>query len=68
MKMMIMDKLGPAGTLTTERVATAQIQHRNCPDFAFTTNGRDISGQYWVAEYLPTMKQASSTGGRERFK
>ena len=27
-----------------------------------TTSGREISGLYWMVEYLPTMKLVSSTG------
>ena len=33
-KRMIMDNLGPGGTLHTDRIARALLQHRNCPDTA----------------------------------
>ena len=31
-KRMIMDNTGPAGTLHTDKIARALLQHRNCPD------------------------------------
>jgi hypothetical protein len=31
-KRMIMNKTGPAGTLHTDKIARALLQHRNCPD------------------------------------
>ena len=31
-KRLIMDNLGPGGTLHTDRIARALLQHRNCPD------------------------------------
>ena len=33
-KRMIMDNLGPGGTLHTDHIARALLQHRNCPDTA----------------------------------
>ena len=52
-KRMIMDNVGPGGTLATDRIARALLQHRNCPDSATGLSSAQVVFGRVLKDHLP---------------
>ena len=57
-KRMIMSNVGPGGTLNTDRVARALLQHRNCPDPTTGLSPAQIIFGRTLRDHLPLQPDA----------